>query len=320
MRLHHFRHMATGVVMALLVCLFPASARAKRLNILMFMWQGETGTEKGFKEALSQEFTDQNINYVVVDAYKDVNRLKDLIDQTDQTQYQLIYTYGSTITSRVAKAYTKTPIVFNKVLDPIGYRIIESWDSKQKNLTGVSIAIPTSLQIELMHKVFGAGNIGLIYSPTDKGSMELKEEMEAILEKKGMELIPFEFTKNFTSLSAYVDRIAGRVSCIYLPTDRDVVGYIERIFSTVNRRQVPTCMTSTSVLERGGTLCLSVDYVEVGKMAGKLAAKILKGIPPADLPVMRPTEAETRLYANSYVLKKLKMELPKELNIQYLGK
>jgi len=320
MRLQHFRRMAAGVVMALLVCLFPAHSQAKKLNILMFLWQGETGTEKGFKEALSLEFTDQNINYTVLDVYKDVNRLKDLIDQTDQSQYQLIYTYSSTITSRVAKAYTKTPIVFNKVLDPIGYRIIESWNSKQPNLTGVSISIPVSLQIELMHKVFGAGNIGLIFTPTDKGSMELKDEMTAILEKKGMELIPFEFTKNFTTLSAYVDRIVGRVSCIYLPTEQDVVGYIDRIYSTVNRRQIPTCVTSTSVLERGGTLCISVDYVEVGKMAGKLAAKVLKGTSPADLPVVRPTEAETRLYANATALKRMKMELPKELKIQYLGK
>ena len=50
MRLQHLSQMAVGVVMALLVCLFPAPTRAKRLNILMFMWQGETGTEKGFKE------------------------------------------------------------------------------------------------------------------------------------------------------------------------------------------------------------------------------------------------------------------------------
>ena len=182
----------------------------------------------------------------------------------------------------------------------------------------MSIAVPASLQIELMHKVFGVGNIGLIYSPTDKGSMELKEEMEAILEKKGMELISFEFTKNFTSLGAYIDRIAGRVSCIYLPTDRDVVGYIARIFSTVNRRKIPTCVTSTSTLKRGGLLCISVDYSEVGKMAGRQAARILKGAKPADLPVLRPTESEIRLYANASIVKRFKTELPKDLDINYI--
>ncbi|MGA1842458.1 MAG: ABC transporter substrate-binding protein [bacterium] len=318
MRLVKFKLLSIVLLIGFFVCFFSFKSYAKDKNVLMFLWQGETGSEKGFRDSLAEEFSDKEIKYTVLDAYRDNNRLKDLIEQTDETKYDLIYTYGSTVTSRVIKEFQKTPIIFNKVLDPITYKIVDSWDEKQPNLTGVSILIPVSIQIEKIHEVFGTADIGFIFNPLDKNSVEIKEEMEAILEKKGVELISFEFDKNFNSLSGYVDRVKDRVSCIYLPSEREVVGYIQRIFSTINRRQIPTCVTSTSTLKLGGALCITVDYYEVGKSAGKLAAKILKGANPSDLPVIRPSGSEIKLYANSNTLKRFKIELPKDLKINYI--
>jgi ABC-type uncharacterized transport system substrate-binding protein len=68
----------------------------------------------------------------------------------------------------------------------------------------------------------------------------------------------------------------------------------------------------------GAVLCISADYYEIGKSAGKMAAKILKGSSPSDLPVLRPSESEIKLYANSKTLKRFKIELPKDLNINYV--
>jgi putative ABC transport system substrate-binding protein len=313
-----FRLLTVLLLMAFLICALPLSSYAEGKNVLMFLWQGETGAEKGFKEALGEEFHDQNINYTMLDCYKDINRLRELIQETDESKYDLIYTYGSTITSKVIKEYQKTPIVFNKVLDPITYKIIDNWDQKQPNLTGASISIPTDIQIKKIQEVLGVGNMGLIFNPLDKNSVELKDEMESILESKGLELVACEFTQNFNSLKGYMDRVKDRVVCIYLPTERQVVGFIQRIFSETNRRKIPTCVTSTSTLRRGGLLCISADYSEVGKLAGKQAARILKGAKPEDLPVLRPTESEIRLYANTSVVKRFKTELPKDLDINYI--
>jgi len=318
MRSVKFKIFAIIFGMAFMVCLFTFESYAKEKSVLMFLWQGETGAEQGFKDALKEEFPDQNIKYTVLDAYRDMNRLRDQIDGTDEIKYDLIYTYGSTITAKVAKTFEKTPIVFNKVMDPIDYGIVESWDQKQSNLTGASIAIPIEIQIQKIQEALGIGNIGYIFNPLDPKSVDLKKDMETILEKQRVELISFEFDKNFKSLKSYVDRIRDLVTCIYLPSEREVVGYIQRIFSDINRRKVPTVVTSTSTLKMGGLLCVSADYYGVGQLAGKLAAQILKGANPADLPIARPSESEVKVYANSSILKRFKITLPKELNINYI--
>ncbi len=53
-------------------------------------------------------------------------------------------------------------------------------------------------------------------------------------------------------------------------------------------------------------------------MAGKLAAQILEGTKPADLPIRRPTEKDIKLYANAYIVKRFKIYLPKGLGINYI--
>ncbi|MGA1842700.1 MAG: ABC transporter substrate-binding protein, partial [bacterium] len=196
-----------GIWILLLICLFPFLSYGQGHNVMMLLWHEETQAESGFKDVLAEEFPDQNINYTVYNVYKDLDRLEEFIAENDEEKFDLIYTYGSRITSMVAESYTKTPIVFDVVFDPIGYKIIESWDKKQPNLTGASNSIPLDLQIRKMQQVFGKGNMGLIYNPSNKNSLYLKEEMKRCLVQEGFDLIPFKFNKNFRSLRSYLKRV-----------------------------------------------------------------------------------------------------------------
>ncbi|MBN2374701.1 ABC transporter substrate-binding protein [bacterium] len=296
----------------------PVLSYGEGPNVLMFLWQGETGAEKGFRDALAEEFHDQNINYTVLDVYRDNNRLRDLIEQTNQAQYQLIYTYGSTVSSRVAKSYESTPVLFNIVFDPIGYKLIESWDRKQPNLTGVSNSIPVELLVKKMQDAFGKGDLGMIYNPLDKNSVSLKEELESCVAQSGAELASFEFRENFSALATYLDSIKDRVKCIYLPTEYLITGYLQRILGDINKRKIPSCVTSKSYLDLGALMCISADYYDVGKIAGRLAAKILKGTDPAELPVQRPSESDITLYVKSTLLKRFNIQIPENIAVNFV--
>lgn len=301
-----------------LICLFPIVSYGQDYNVVMFLWNGETQAENGFKDVVAEEFPDQNINYTVFNTFKDINRLEEFVAATDEEQFDLIYTYGSRISSKVIESFTQTPIVFDIVFDPIGYKIIESWDKKQPNLTGASNSIPLELQIKKIQKVFGKGNMGLVYNPSNQDSLRLKENMEQFLNKEGFELISFKFSKNFHNLRSYLNRTKNQLKCIYLPSEWIISKYSKRILAEINRRKIPTCVTSKTYLKQRALLCITVDHYDVGRMAGQLAAKILQGIKPVDLAVKRPSESDIELYVNSRTLKRLKIQLPQELNINYI--
>jgi putative ABC transport system substrate-binding protein len=284
----------------------------------MLLWNEETQAESGFKDVLAEEFSDQNINYTVFNLFKDLDRLDEFIADNDEEKFDLVYTYGSRITSAVAEIYTETPIVFDIVFDPIGYKIIESWDKKQPNLTGASNSIPLDLQIKKIQQVFGKGNLGLIYNPSNQKSFHLKEEMERYLENEGFRLIPFKFNKKYRNLRSYLKKIKGQVKCIYLPSEWIMSKQIKRILSYVNRRKIPTCVTSKTYLKQGALLCIAVDHYDVGRIAGDLAVQILKGTKPIDLAVKRPSESDVKLYINSRTSKRLRLQFPKELELNFI--
>lgn len=307
-----------GIWILFLVCLFPVVSFGQGYNVMMLLWREETQAESGFKDVLAEEFSDQNINYTVYNVHEDLDRLEELIAENDEEKFDLIYTYGSRITSMVAESYTKTPIVFDVVFDPIGYKIIESWDKKQPNLTGASNSIPLDLQIRKIQQVFGKGDMGLIYNPSDQKSFKLKEEIERYLSDEGFRLIPFKFSKNSRNLRSYLKRINNQVKSIYLPSEWVMSKNIKRTLSQVNQRKIPTCVTSKTYLKQGALLCITVDHYDVGRMAGALASKILKGAKPVDLPVRRPSDSDVKLYINSRTLKRLRLQLPKELELNFV--
>jgi putative ABC transport system substrate-binding protein len=284
----------------------------------MFLWSGETKAEEGFRDVLSEEFTVQTPDYTLFDAFKDLKRLERHLEGFDEDRFDLIYTYGSKVTAEIAARHVKTPIVFDIVFDPVGYGIIESWDTKQPNLTGASNAIPADIQIGKIREVFGEGGIGFIYNPSDERSAHLKEAMERCLEQTGGMLFPCEFHQNFRSLRSYLQRVSNQVVCIYLPSEWSISKYVSRIVAESSRRKIPTCVTSISYLRKRALLCINAEFYNVGRMAGELAARILKGDDPADLPIRKPSASDVRLYVNSLTARQLRMQFPPDLDVKYI--
>ncbi|MGA1871357.1 MAG: ABC transporter substrate-binding protein [bacterium] len=307
-----------GVSIACVLGFLAVNSHAKSPRILMLLWQESAGAERGFKDTIAEKLPDKKIKYTVFNIHKNIDLLHDFLTTARESDYNLVYTYGSQITSKVAENYQTVPIVFNIVYDPIGYKIIESWDKKQHNLTGVSNSISTNIQLQKIEEVVGKGSIGFIYNPLDRRALESKKEMESYLTERGYELISFEFQKNYRPLNAYLKRIKNSVTCIYISSDWQISKHIKRILSRINRRRIPTCVTSLSYLNKGAFLCISAEYYKMGKIAGDSAVKILQGTKPLDLPVQRPSPSDINLFVSAVTLRKLNIQLPKNVDIHFI--
>ena len=56
--------------------------------------------------------------------------------------------------------------------------------------------------------------------------------------------------------------------------------------------RVPTMFTSALFVERGGLVSYAANLYELGKQAARLVDRVLKGTPPADLPIEQSTKFE----------------------------
>jgi putative ABC transport system substrate-binding protein len=74
------------------------------------------------------------------------------------------------------------------------------------------------------------------------------------------------------------------------------------------KHRVPMVLTFRNQAEVGGLMSYTADHEEIFRQAGSLAARILKGTKPADLPVEQPTKYQ--LVINLKTAKALGLTIP----------
>ena len=175
------------------------------------------------------------------------------------------------------------------------------------NVSGTSDAVPFDEQAKMMIDTLGlvAGDkVGVLYCTNESNSLIQYEAVKALFEAEGIVVEAYTFSET-TELQALVTAAAGAVKALYVPSDNTVAQNDTIVGTICTDKNVPV-FTSY-----GGAVCyasLAIDYYELGRETGKMAAEILLGTKkPADIEVM--TLTPTVVY-NEELCNQLGIEVP----------
>jgi putative ABC transport system substrate-binding protein len=101
------------------------------------------------------------------------------------------------------------------------------------------------------------------------------------------------------------------VDAIFIPTDNTVVSGLEGVVSLAISHRIPIYTADTNGINRGAMAAIGYDYYQVGRDTGVIAARILKGEKPADIPVIRASK--TSLLFNLKTAKEIGVLIPQDL-------
>jgi putative tryptophan/tyrosine transport system substrate-binding protein len=176
------------------------------------------------------------------------------------------------------------PIVFTAVTDPVAAKLTRSWDASKTNVTGVSDALSLESQIDMMLKIKpDAKNIGYVYSPSEINSTIVLKQLQAALEKRGMNVIAVPAQRT-SDISTAARSLKGKVDLIYTTTDNNVVSAYEALAKIANENKIPLIASDPDSAERGAIAALGMSYYDLGRQAGKIVIRILNGEKPGDIP------------------------------------
>ena len=142
------------------------------------------------------------------------------------------------------------------------------------NVSGTSDAVPFTEQAQMMIDSLGlvAGDkVGVIYCTNESNSLIQYNAVKALFEEKGIVVEAYTFSET-TELQAITTSAASSCKAIYIPSDNTVAQNDTVVGTICNEKKVPV-FTSY-----GGSVCyasLAIDYYELGKETGKMAAEIL---------------------------------------------
>ena len=199
------------------------------------------------------------------------------------------------------------PVVFNAITDPVQAKL------DMGNITGVSDKLPVEAQLDLIRKLQPtAKTIGIIYTTSEPNSVSAIKEYNSKASDYGFEIIAIGVSSQAEVTQAADTIISKKVDCISNLTDNNVVGVLDSILDKTNEAGIPVYGSEIEQVKKGCVASAGIDYIELGKQAGHIAAKIIKGEASCrDIPY--ETVSEYSIYVNKTSLSELNITLPSEI-------
>lgn len=270
----------------------PSAAQRRPFRIYAITFRGMTDVEKGFEEYFESRKVPVQITYR--DLNRDESRMAGFLDEIRATKPDLIYAWGTSVTLGVVGPFdgivkgrhiTDIPVVFTLVAAPAQAKIVQDVKSSQRNVTGVTHVVPTEAQIHAMASYRPYQTLGVLYTPTERNSVVVLEEIRRIGREKGFHTVERTFRLDATRkpiADGAADLVRelkeGGAQWLYLPPDSFLGTLAEGIIiPAAMALGLPTFASTEQLMQAGALSGLVARYYNVGQFTAYKAEQILLG-------------------------------------------
>ncbi len=210
--------------------------------------------------------------------------------------------YNATLNSDI-------PVIYTAVSDPVSAGLANEDGSSVGNVTGTSDALAVDAQLQMIREILpDAKTIGIIYTTSEENSVSTIAQYKAAAGDYGFEIVDTGVTAMSEVALAAAD-ICGKVDCITNLTDNTVVSALQTVLEEANKAGIPVFGSEVEQVKNGCVASMGLEYYELGKQTGQMAAKVLKGEAKASEMNFEVID-EPSLYVNFAAAEKINLELP----------
>ena len=199
------------------------------------------------------------------------------------------------------------PVIFTAITDP------EAAGLTDGNVTGTSDKLPVDAQLELIRALQPeAKTIGIIYTLSEPNSVSAIEEYKEKAGDYDFEIVAKGVSSSDEIALAADAMVSEKVDCLSNLTDNNVVNVLSSILEKTDAAGIPVYGSEVEQVKNGCVAAAGIDYVELGKTTGEMAAKLLRGEATcASLPYESVRDFST--YVNGKALEAMEIELPEAI-------
>ena len=214
-----------------------------------------------------------------------------------------------------AKGATSTiPLVFVVGEDPIKVGLVKSLSRPGGNVTGVTnfMNVLGTKRLELVSEaVPSAVMLGLLLNPTNPNAEADGWDLQAAAQALGRRLQVLPAATDRELETAFATAVEQKVGALFINIDSFLFARREQIAALAARRQVPTIHPFREYVAAGGLMSYGASFVDAWRQSGVYVGRILRGVKPADLPVLQPIKFD--LVINLKTAKALGLQVPPSL-------
>jgi putative tryptophan/tyrosine transport system substrate-binding protein len=210
---------------------------------------------------------------------------------------------GSLPAALAAKAATTNiPIVFVMGADPVKLGLVASLNQPGGNLTGLTqfYGALGGKRLELIRELVPAASlIAVLTNPKNPNSEDHLADVRAVAQAMGQRIVVFPAGAHEEIEPAFASMMQQGVNALLLADDPFFSTRREQIIAQANGRRLPAIYYTREFAMAGGLISYGSNPLDNYRRAGAYVARILKGTPPAELPVEQPTKFELVINLNT---------------------
>jgi putative ABC transport system substrate-binding protein len=280
----------------------PSVARAQAKPRIAYLSARSSSTDAhllaAFREGLKDVGFVDGTN-VTIDVHWADSRFESLPEMAKAlatTMPAVLVAVGANQAGLAAKAATTTvPVVFGVGGDPVELGLVGNLGRPGGNLTGTTLLtqLLDAKRMDLLREMAPrARSVAILINPTNPGAAEQQKSTQGAaitlgFHQKVIEATsPEEIDRGFASLDT------DPVDVLAVAVDSFLIGQRTRIVSAAAARKLPGMFPSREFVDVGGLASYAPRWIDMYRIIGTYAGRILKGAKPGDLPVQRPTTFE----------------------------
>ena len=270
----------------------------------------------GFLEGLKEAGIEEGVNLTVLfdNAQADTATASMISDNYVSQKVDLICAIA---TPSAMSAYNSCldsdiPVIYTAVSDPVSAGLAKEDKTPEGNITGTADTLPVEAQLKMIREILpDAKTIGIMYTTSEVNSESAIAEYKELAPNYDFEIVDSGISSS-ADIPLAADTLIGKVDCITNLTDNTVVASLPVILSKASAKNIPVFGSEIEQVKIGCLAAMGLDYVELGKQTGEMAAKVLKGEAKAS-ELNFETIKDAAFYGNTKVAENLGITLPESL-------
>jgi putative tryptophan/tyrosine transport system substrate-binding protein len=300
---------------------WPTRARAQQqsMPVVGFLGAGAPDNyvlyliafRKGLGEAGFVEGQNVAIEYRWAEGQYD--RMTELAADLVRRRVAVIAVPGSPPGARAAMAATSAiPIVFSVGDDPVKSGLVSSINRPEGNATGINFFTGEVLakRLALLHELVPATTRTAIFiNPADAARAErLRAEAQEAARTLGVQLQILAPSNNGEINTAFEALVRDRAQALLVGPDAFYNTRRVQLATMAARHAMPTAFAVREYVDAGGLMSYGTNLADMYRQVGVYTGRILRGIKPADLPILQSVKFE--LVINLQTAKMLGISVP----------
>ncbi|HEU5352340.1 MAG TPA: ABC transporter substrate-binding protein [Terracidiphilus sp.] len=308
---------SAGAALALAGCRSRSSRNSGRLRIGLLYFAPEAGAElcmKGLYDGLAQEGLRKDINLDVISSHAqgEISNIPMLVQNFVTQGVDLIVTLTTPCLTAACTVARSTHIVFTYCYDPVAAGAGKSFTNHLPNVTGVASFPPVEATVDLIQKLVPhVKAVGTVYNSSEANSVKVISVARDIFQKRGISLQEVTATNTSEVFQAAQTACYRNVQALWVTGDNTALQSFDAIVKVTTDAKLPLFINDPEFTDRGALACVGIGWYPAGKAGGVMAARVLRGEDPANIPFQEV--AEKKLVLNQKAATRLGIAFPEDV-------